>query len=95
VILLWQIDTKHEGTITSEPAAPESPATFIVVDADRAEAIERTGATMPHDHLLLGVLCAEAGLRERAAAELRMAAEQPNADARIERLIASLDRWPR
>jgi len=61
------------------PAPPAPAARFRTVAAAQESDLESARARFPNDHLLLGLLYARAGIRDRAVAELR----QSNAAQRL------------
>lgn len=92
VTYVWQVDAAvGERTLTA-PAPPAPPARFHVVDAatvDRLTAAQRGHAD---EHLALGLLYMNAGVVDRARAELRQVpASDLHADVAA-RSLAQLDR---
>lgn len=82
----WQIEV-HTGAderIVPEPPAP--PAVFHVLGERELADIEAARALVPEDHLLLGLLCARAGLVKEGKGELRRVPEGAN-------IARSLESW--
>jgi hypothetical protein len=67
---VWQVTARRGRDAMTAPIAPEPPAKFHVVDVRSAEILERTEAEHPQSHLLLGILNAEAGIRDAATRQL-------------------------
>lgn len=73
---VWQV-TAHRGKETlTAPAPPEPPAAFHIIDAETADVLRRTEAQHPDSHLLLGILYAEAGIRNAAITHLELVPPQ-------------------
>jgi len=89
VPLVWQVEVRRGGESTVIPSPPDPPAMFRIVEEAALGEIETAKQLHPDDHLLVGVLYARAGLRQRAIDELR---QDPSPDAA--KLLASLKKWP-
>ena len=79
VTYTWNVRViARDGSESIVPAPPASPAKFrVITDRDAAD-LEAARARFPNDHLLLGLLYARSGVRDRANEELRRyAAEHP------------------
>jgi len=79
VTYTWNVRViARDGSESILPAPPASPAKFrVITDRDAAD-LEAARARFPNDHLLLGLLYARSGVRDRANEELhRYAAEHP------------------
>jgi hypothetical protein len=74
--LLWQVRAWHAGEMVSAPAPPAPPARFQIVEAQVAARLEQLRELPRPSHLLAALLCAREGLRDEAAAELRILAEE-------------------
>jgi len=90
----WQLEVVRDGGKTTIPAPPAPPVRFAVLADREASEILAARLAAPGDHLLLGVLAAQAGLRREAEAELRIAAQSPATAEPANRLLASVNRWP-
>ena len=88
VVLIWQVEVRRHGLTKIIPAPPQPPAMFRIIDETTASDLTAAERRHPHDHLLLGVLCARAGLQDRAERELQAAS---SADAA--RLLSDVQRW--
>jgi len=66
----WQVEVRRGDATSMLPMPPAPPARFEVLSARTKEALDAVRRDWPDDHLLLGVLCARAGLREAALEEL-------------------------
>lgn len=83
----WQVTAARDVVIPSPPAPA---ALFHVIGEQAASDVAEARRRFPRDHLLIGVLCAHAGLRSCAQDELaRYAAERP-ADRSAQTLAASV-----
>jgi hypothetical protein len=83
----WQVTAGHDVIIPSPPAPP---ALFRIIDEPSANDVAEACRRFPQDHLLIGVVCAHAGLQRCAENELaRYAAERPT-DRSAQRLAASV-----
>ena len=84
--LLWQVRAWRGGEMVSAPAPPAPPARFEIAGEQIALRLEQLRSSpLPH-HLLAAVLCARAGLREEAAAELDVLARENPGSALIQSL---------
>ena len=88
VMLIWQVEVRRAGRTEIIPAPPQPPAMFQIIDETTANDLAAAEQRRPNDHLLLGVLCARAGLKDRAERELQAAS---SADAA--RLLSEVQRW--
>lgn len=87
---VWQVKASKDGQTVTAPVPPSPPARFRVLDQARLSELARAEKSYPGNHLVLGVLYAEAGLIADAERELRalQAAHPNNATAR--KLLLSL-----
>ena len=93
VTYVWQIAEKRDSSTTILPAPPDPPALFTVLDTKEMAAIDAARRQFPDDHLLLGVLYARAGVRDRAEDEIgRWIAAHPG-DAAARDLLHSIEGW--
>ena len=83
VTYTWDVRVvARDGSETIIPAPPAPAARFRVLSERDAVGIEAARSRYPNDHLLLGLLYARAGVRDRAVDELRRnAAEHPESKA--------------
>jgi anti-sigma factor ChrR (cupin superfamily) len=91
----WQLEVTRDGVTTAVPVPPQPPVRFSVLPEQEAASLAAARAANPADHLLLGVLAAQSGLRREAEAELRLAAESPATAEAAKGLLRSVSRWPR
>jgi hypothetical protein len=91
----WELEVIRDTTRTAVPAPPEPPVRFAVLDAGAAAELDTARKRSPDDHLLLGVLAAQAGLHDEATGELKQAAASHGTATQASALLRSLDRWPR
>ena len=92
---VWQVSVvRHDEVVAMLPPAPPPPQFRILSQSDH-ETLERARKDHPQNHLLLGVLYAERGLRERADRELQIAAADPRTADAAKPLLASVRHWPR
>jgi len=91
-IYTWQLEAEGEGPhILPEP--PDPPAIFRIIDEATKRELDDARRLHPDDHLLLGVLEAQAGLQEEALRDLgRHVVTHPD-DAAARRLAASVREW--
>jgi len=87
---VWQLQVITPSHREIVPAAAEGPARVHVLDAASAAALQEARARRPGDHLLLGILCARAGVMDTAESELSLAART---DARATSLLAAVRNW--
>lgn len=83
-ILFWQVRAVKEGQEQVTPSLAEAPAKFKVIDKqlnDKLEQVERSGV---RSNLVLGILYAQAGLKEEAAIRFR-ALVKANPDSALAR----------
>jgi anti-sigma factor RsiW len=66
----WQVTAHRSGESVTVPAPPSPVATFRVMDARDAGAIERLSREQPDSHLVLGILYALSGARVEAESHL-------------------------
>lgn len=83
VTYTWDVRVvARDGTESIIPAPPDPAAKFRVLSERDAADLEAARARYPNDHLLLGLLYARSGVRDRAGEELRRyAAEHPESKA--------------
>ena len=90
---VWQVKVRGTGGVTILPAPPDPPALFTVLGSKDAADLDEARRRFPGDHLLLGVLYARAGVRDRAEEEIgRWIAAHP-ADAAARDLLSSIQGW--
>jgi len=94
---VWQVEIRGSGRgsggATILPAPPDPPALFTVLDAKTAAMIEDVRRRFPDDRLLLAVLYARAGVRDRAEDEIgRWLLIHPE-DAVARDLLTSIKKW--
>jgi hypothetical protein len=87
----WQVRVVGQDVIIPSPPAP--PALFRIVDEETASEAAEARRRFPGDHLLLGLLCARAGLRRCAADELAHHAADHLSDPSAQRLADSVREW--
>ncbi len=93
VTYVWQLTVRGTGGVTILPAPPDPPALFTVLGTKDAANLDEARRRFPGDHLLLGVLYARAGVRDRAEEEIgRWIATHP-ADAVARDLLSSIQGW--
>ena len=68
-IFIWQVRTIKDGKEVVAPPPASSRARFKVLEQSRVDEIARAKRDYPNSHLILGVVFAEAGLREEARLE--------------------------
>jgi hypothetical protein len=68
----WQVTAVKDGKETKSPVSPAPEARFQVLAQTQADEIARTKRAHPNSHLLLGTLCAEAGLLDEAEREFQL-----------------------
>jgi hypothetical protein len=92
VPLLWQVEVRTaSGSKRVLPSPPDPPAIFRVLDASSLREIEEARRLQPRNDLLLGVLYARAGLKDRAVEALgRHASQHPE----TMNLLRSVQSWP-
>jgi hypothetical protein len=90
--LAWQVTAHLPSRDVLAPTPPQPEARFQVVDSATAELMAGQRARLANEPLALGILSANAGLIDDAAAALRRAAEQPATAERAKALLASLKR---
>ena len=88
----WQVAVRRGAESFVAPAPPAAPARFHVVDADTSTAIERIERAHPDAHLLLGIVEADAGLRDEAIRHLRQVPPGDRYGAVARRLLDRLTR---
>jgi hypothetical protein len=77
-VLLWQVTARIDDKHISAPSAPAPEARFQILAAKPAAELQRARREYPKSHLLLGTLCAQAGLIEEAMREFQaLQAENP------------------
>lgn len=89
----WQIIAVLPKGELAVPAPPASPALFRVASREEHDELEAARRAHPGDHLVLGVLCARAGMVDLAAGELRAYAEARPHDQQAEALWRSVAAW--
>jgi anti-sigma factor RsiW len=92
VPLVWQVEVRGAGGSTRViPSPPDPPAMFRILDAASQRGIDEVLRLEPRNDLLLGILYARAGVKERAVEALRRHAEK-HPDAKP--LLQSVQSWP-
>jgi hypothetical protein len=86
VILLWQVRAWHGEEMVSAPAPPAPPARFEIVSAAVAQQIDRVRGSPHPSHLMVAILCAQEGLTDEAAKEMRVLKQQ-NPDSSLVRSL--------
>ena len=69
----WQITAAMKGEAIRFPRPPAPEAVFRVLDAAKADELEKTKQLRGDSHLLMGILYAKEGLLDDAEAELKLA----------------------
>jgi hypothetical protein len=90
VTYTWNVRVERGDSIEILPSAPAPVARFHIVDAGTAAKLEATEREHPANHLLLGVVYAEAGLVDEARSQLRLVRD-PDDDAVARRLLQELE----
>lgn len=86
-LLTWQVEAATGERIETIPRPPAPPAVFRIASEDDWREIARARDAHPHDHLLLGILYARAGMLGEAAGSLRRAAaNDPDAQTLLDDL---------
>ena len=70
-VYTWQVTAYRGPDAVTEPAPPQPPARFKVLDHASADALRALEQAQPDSHLLLGVLYLQAGAVEDARRHLR------------------------
>lgn len=69
-VYAWQVTARRRGERITSPVAPAPLAKFQVVDGATAATLSRVSEQRPESHLLLGILYAQAGVRDEATRHL-------------------------
>lgn len=85
----WQVEVTRGGDVWTLPAPPAPPAVFRVVGQAHHEELARAEREVPDDHLLRGVLYAQAGVVDEARRELEQWM-RASGDPAAARLLAQL-----
>jgi hypothetical protein len=92
---MWQVEARHGGRVEVMPLPPHPTLLFFIADERAARDLAEARRRFPNDHLLLGLLCGQAGMREGAQEELaRWVARHPD-DRTARELLASVSDWTR
>lgn len=86
--LFWQVRAWRGGEMLSAPAPPAPPAKFEIAEDRIAARLEGIRSSPHASHLLAAALCAHEGLKDEAAAELRILARE-NPDSALVRSMES------
>ena len=70
----WQVTARQRSQTMTAPAPPDPLARIRVLDGTRARSLEDAARAHPDAHLLLGILYAEAGVRDEAEERLERVA---------------------
>ncbi len=89
---VWQVAAHRGAQTTTAPTPPSPPAKFHVVAARSADILQRLERDHPQSHMLLGILNAEAGVVDVAAAHLRQVPANDANVAAARRLLDALAR---
>lgn len=91
-VLFWQVRavTRTEERVT--PSLAETPAKFQVLDQALNDRLHRIEKTHANSHLTMGVLYAQAGLKEEAAAHFRALLKANPESSLAKKLLASVNR---
>lgn len=92
VTYVWQVDATLGARTLTAPVPPEPPARFHVVDAETAARLSGAEAAHPEEHLALGLLYMNAGVVDRARAELQQVPRSDPHAAVADRSLTELDR---
>jgi anti-sigma factor RsiW len=91
---MWQVEIHDENGKTRLIPPPTSPeALFRVADEQTAAEIAAVKRTRPDDHLLLAILYARAGIKERALDEFATHLRSHPADTRAAAIAGAVRRW--
>ncbi len=71
-VYTWQVKAIKNGEAVTSPEAPAPEAKFMVLDATKAEELERARERYAGSHLTLGTLYARAGLLDEAEREFEL-----------------------
>ena len=88
----WQVTAAKGGKEFISPARPAPEARFRIVGAREISEIESARRRSPRSHLLLGVLYAEAGLLDEAAAEFQALRVQNPSSDQVRRLVQQVQK---
>ncbi|HLK66815.1 MAG TPA: hypothetical protein VKU19_25455 [Bryobacteraceae bacterium] len=78
---LWQITASTQGREAIAPQPPAPEAVFWVLSGAESARLAALAARFSQDHLLLGIVYAQAGALDQAREQLHIAASQGNAEA--------------
>jgi hypothetical protein len=88
----WQVTARAaEGSSIIAPAPPSPEAKFFVLEKAKAAEIERFQAANAGDHLVLGILYAQAGVLQTAASELKQVSPSDPNHNLAQRLLTSVE----
>ncbi len=90
VPLVWQVELRGQGKTKIIPAPPDRPAMFRIIDESSLQEIETAERLHPGNDLLIGLLSARAGLKQRAIDALRRHAAKRPEEAN---LLRSVEGW--
>jgi len=88
----WTVRVQRDGITEILPSSPAPTAQFHVIDQGAFSALEDAERDHPDDHLLLGVLHAQAGLESEGRMHLRRV-NDPRDGAIALRVLHELDSW--
>lgn len=87
----WQVTaTKPDGTETVSPSSPAPQARFRVVEQTMIDEINRLEKSRTRSHLALGVLYANAGLKQEARREFEILVKENPKSALARKLLVSV-----
>ena len=80
-VYLWQLTASVRGTRITAPRPPAPEARFLVAPVSERSRLADLAARFPEEHVLLGVLYAQAGALADARREWRVVTEEGHAEA--------------
>jgi hypothetical protein len=66
VVLSWQVTAKRAGESIRVPVPPKAEARFLILSREVTDSLQKTAREYPEQHLLMGVLYAQAGALDDA-----------------------------
>jgi predicted anti-sigma-YlaC factor YlaD len=91
----WQVKAVKDGQVITVPEPPAPEAKFKILELEKARELPGARGTYGWSHLTLGLLYAQAGMRDEAAQELQVLVDANPSSPLARKLLRSVTSSPR